>query len=94
MAICITCTLHPYGFAAKPIQLATLTIVTTDDLKHHAFSVGSIAGCKKSVRLVLPKTKSAHRNILHVLRDFLSAADLDALGTDYITTTVDRGGMR
>lgn len=92
MAISITCNLHPYGFSATPVQLATLTIVTTDDLRHHAFAAGSMAGCKKSVRLVLPKTKSAHRNILHVLRDFLNAADLDALGTDYITTKVDRKG--
>lgn len=33
-----------------------------------------------------PKTRSGHRNVLHVVRDVLADMDLDALGVDYIET--------
>lgn len=94
MAISIQCDLRPGGYTSKPIRIATITIHTTDDLGHHAFAVGSMAGCKKSIRLVRPKEKSAHRNLLHVLRDFLNEADLDALGNDYIVVPgIDGAGQ-
>lgn len=89
MAIVIQCNLHPHGWGAEPQDIATITIHTTDDMRHHAFGV-SLAGSGKRIRLVRPKSMSAHRNILHVLRDFLVDADLDALGQDYVTTAVDR----
>lgn len=89
MAIVIKCNLHPFGWAAKPTDIATITIHTTDDLQNHCFAV-SLAGSGKSIRLMRPKSMSAHRNILHVLRDFLNDADLDALGVDYATTEVDK----
>lgn len=89
MAIVIKCNLHPFGWSARPTDIATITIHTTDDLQHHCFAV-SLAGSGKHIRLLRPKSMSAHRNILHVLRDFLNDADLDALGVDYVTTEADR----
>lgn len=37
----------------------------------------------------VPKTKSGHRNPLHLLKAVLNDLDLDALGTNYITTEYD-----
>lgn len=90
MAIVIQCNLHPYGYGSKPEPIATIKLHTTIDLQHHYIAVGNMKGCSKFLSLTRPKTMSAHRNILHILRDFLNEADIDSLGKDYITASVDR----
>lgn len=37
----------------------------------------------------VPKTRSGHRNPLHLLRDVLAMIDFDALGENYVTTRWD-----
>lgn len=81
-------TLVPGGIGLLRDDLASGTLFTTDDGKHHHLVVRD-----KNYRVVLdhfiPKTQSGHKNLLHVLRDILNDADLDSLGKDYLKTVHD-----
>lgn len=71
MSISITAVLHPYGNRMDERHLATISIWTTDDLQSHAYRL------EFSDRVVtgeIPKTRSGHTNLFHVLRDVLADA--------------------
>ncbi len=85
MAIKIRANLHPYGYAARPQRLLEISIHSDDVRPMHLYR---ITFDNQEIDGEIAKTKSGHRNLLHVLKDILDDVDLDALGVDYIETPV------
>ena len=83
MAIKIRCDLHHHSFRAKGYAIADIDIHSWPDGTRHGYSV---TFGNTNLLGSIPKTRSGHRNVLHVLRDVLADMDLDALGIDYIET--------
>lgn len=86
MAIKIRADLHPYSFQSKGYALLDIDIWSSPKGRTHGYRI-----TYGNTELVghIAKTKSGHRNLLHVLRDVLADIDLDALGENYIKTPAD-----
>jgi len=90
MAIKIDFTCNPFGASREPVSLGECRIHSEGD--RHYYFISYVRGKQKVGHLsgYFPKKRgggdlrSGHRNILHLLRDILNSADLDALGEDYI----------
>ncbi len=81
--------LWPYGVKAGTVPLVRFSISSNEDGAYHAYRVTDNVG-GVVIYGTVAKSKSGHRNILHLLRAILSDPALDQLGVNYITTPYDK----
>ncbi len=80
MAIKVNAELIPYGIGlAGRHHLANIHIASTLDGRH----VYTITCGEHTIEGYLPKTRSGHQNILHLMRAVLSDRQIDELPQDY-----------
>lgn len=96
MAMTIKFRLHPHSFSANPIEFATMNIHTTFDAKSHYYRVDWLDrdGKQHARAGWIPRTKSGHRNVFHLLRNILEDMRIDELPENYIGVSVGDGSGR
>ena len=83
MAMTFEFHIRPFGYHNDPIQFGRMRVHSAGS--HHEYAVDyKVKDGWRTVKGSVPKTKSGHRNFLHLLAAIVDDIDLDALGKNYV----------
>lgn len=83
MAMTFEFNIRPFGYQNDPIQFGRMRVHSAGPRHEYSVDYKNKDGWQ-TVKGTVPKTKSGHRNFLHLLAAIMDDIDLDALGENYV----------
>ncbi len=88
MAMTFEFNIRPFGYQNDPIQFGRMRVHSAGS--HHEYSVDyKTENGWQTIKGSVPKSKSGHRNFLHLLAAIMDDIDLDALGENYVNVLAE-----
>ena len=88
MAMTFEFNIRPFGYQNDPIQFGKMRVHSAGSRHEYAVDYKDKGGWK-TIRGSVPKTKSGHRNFLHLLAAIVDDIDLDELGENYVNVIAE-----
>lgn len=88
MAMTFEFNIRPYGYQNDAIKFGHMRVHSAGSRHEYTMEYKNIDGWR-TIQGSVPRTKSGHRNFLHLLAAIMDDIDLDALGRNYVNVEED-----